>query len=333
MVAVTMWGVVLPEGNDLPARALSVDDLILLQKVAAEGAHAIAGMGESAQSLLDDLNARGLLTARPAPASEGAPSSGEAAVPERDPGLEEHFILVSPVVLRLHAAGFEHLARDGQVLLRLTAVELHAATEFRTEISARAAWRQHVERAGAERLDEVAFVRLLRRLVGGELLQRLDPGGSSRQHALSRWDRDIRVATERERRLTEAVGRELAAHDAGERTRRARTGVTRPRVVPIHFQWRITPLALGMIVAYAKRYEGGRLDDFYEFSPTWLGDGVRVPGPGGPPAIYLFSHYIWSSADNLALSAKLSASAASPWAAVASPSPRTAMSTCGWARK
>ena len=308
MVAVTMWGVVLPEGNDLPARALSVDDLILLQKVAAEGAHAIAGMGESAQSLLDDLNARGLLTARPAPASEGAPSSGEAAVPERDPGLEEHFILVSPVVLRLHAAGFEHLARDGQVLLRLTAVELHAATEFRTEISARAAWRQHVERAGAERLDEVAFVRLLRRLVGGELLQRLDPGGSSRQHALSRWDRDIRVAVERERRLTETVGRELAVHDASERARRARTGVTRPRVVPIHFQWRITPLALGMIVAYAKRYEGGRLDDFYEFSPTWLGNGVRVPGPGGPPSIYLFSHYIWSSADNLALSAKLKAS-------------------------
>ena len=36
LVAVTMWGVVLPEGNDLPARALSVDDLILLQKVAAE---------------------------------------------------------------------------------------------------------------------------------------------------------------------------------------------------------------------------------------------------------------------------------------------------------
>ena len=45
MVAVTMWGIVLPEGNDLPARALSLDDLILLQKAAAEGAHAIAGKG------------------------------------------------------------------------------------------------------------------------------------------------------------------------------------------------------------------------------------------------------------------------------------------------
>src|SRR5262245_64081277 len=41
MVAVTIEGVILPDANDLPARLLSLDDLVLLQKLAAPGGAAL----------------------------------------------------------------------------------------------------------------------------------------------------------------------------------------------------------------------------------------------------------------------------------------------------
>jgi radical SAM superfamily enzyme YgiQ (UPF0313 family) len=190
-------------------------------------------------------------------------------------------------------------------LLRLTATELMAASELRTEITGGEAWRRHAERAPTAHLDEAAFLRLLRRLIASGLLQRLDD--ASRRRMISRTDREIRVAYQREQRLTQTLTRDLADHDAREQARRQRTGTVRPRVVPVNFSWRITPLALGMVVAYAKQYDGGRLDEFYEFRPAWS-DGVSpMPEPGGPRAMYLFSHYLWSSAENLAMSAKLKA--------------------------
>lgn len=308
MVAVTLRGVVLPDTNDLPARVLSLDELVLLQKLAASGGQALLRMRSPGQAVVDDLRVRGLLGFASAQANGDPVGPDETVFPVPEPRPEEHFVLTTPVVLRLRATGFEHLARDGRVLLRLTAVELLAASEFRTVTAAGQAWRHHAEQAGAARLDEGMFVRLLRRLLGTGILQRFDSEDTSRHRPLSRTDREIRIALQRERRLTQTITHDLAAHNVREHARRARSGVTRPRVVPVHFQFRITPLALGMVVAYAKQYDGGRLDEFYEFHPAWLGDVVGTPAPGGPRAIYLFSHYIWSSPDNLALSAKLKAS-------------------------
>lgn len=307
MVAVTIEGVILPDANDLPARLLSLDDLVLLQKLAAPGGAALLLSAGPEQALVDDLRARGLLGFALAQANGDTAAPSETPVSATEPRWEEQFVLTTPVVLRLRAAGFEQLSGDGRVLLRLSAAELLAASEFRTVIGGDHAWRRHGERVGSARLDEAAFRRLLGRLLSSGLLQRFSED-ASRRRVLSRTDREIRIAYQRQHRLIQTVTRDLAAHGAGEQTRRARSGVTRPRVVPVHFQWRITPLALGMIVAYAKQYDGGRLDDFYEFYPAWLPDVLGVPAAGGPRAVYLFSHYIWSSADNLALSAKLKAS-------------------------
>jgi radical SAM superfamily enzyme YgiQ (UPF0313 family) len=307
LVALTSQGVVLPSANDLPSRVLRLDELVLLQELVASGGQAGPGEGHVAQGLVDDLLARGLPASGLAQANGEATWPGDDAIDGREPGAEEQLLLITPVVLRLRAAGFEQLARDGRVLLCLTPVELQAASEFRAASTAGQAWRRHVEQAGAARLDRATFLRLVRRLLGSGLLQRLDSEQSSGHRVLSRTERDIRIALQRQSRLIETLTSEVAAHDARERARRARTGVRRPRVVPVHFQWRVTPLALGMVVAYAKQYEGGRLDNAYEFRPTWLGDIVDMPAPGDPPTIYLFSHYIWSSAENLAVSAKVKA--------------------------
>src|SRR4030095_7713886 len=106
----------------------------------------------------------------------------------------------------------------------------------------------------------------------------------------------------RQRVLSAAIERRIAEHDAAARARDAETRVKRTPVVPVHFQWQIPPLALGMIMAYAKAYEGGRLCQHYDFRPDWLTDTSRaVPACDGTP-IYLFSHYVWSSAPNLARS-------------------------------
>src|SRR5262249_47244635 len=308
LVALTSRGPILPDANDLPARVLNLDELVLLQKLAAAGAGAVLGAGSAAENLVDDLRARGLLEIALARASDEAAPPDEGKISVDEPRRDETFLLITPVILRLGAAGFEQLGRDGRVLARLTPAEVMAIGEFHAPTAATEAWRRHAGPTRAARLDGAAFLRLLHRLLGSGLLQRLDSEHPSAQRVLSRQDRDIRIAMQRQQRLIACLTDDLARHDTREQGRRARTGVQRPRVVPVHFQWRITPLALGMVVAYAEQYDGGGLDDGYEFSPAWLGDIVGVPAAGGPPSIYLFSHYVWSSAENLALSAKLKAS-------------------------
>jgi radical SAM superfamily enzyme YgiQ (UPF0313 family) len=78
-------------------------------------------------------------------------------------------------------------------------------------------------------------------------------------------------------------------------------------VIPVHFQWQLPPLSLGMIMAYARAYDGGRLREDYDFRPDWTGEERKIAAASDPPAVYLFSHYVWSSAQNLAFSAKVKA--------------------------
>jgi len=303
LIALTSQGPVLPPANDLPARVLTLDELTLLQQLAA-GKPATSVRGAWADALVDDLRARGLLDAL---CATGEAASGEASNGVHAPRLEESFLLVIPIVLRLAGGGFEQIGRDGRVRSRLTPVEVLAASEFHVEITAAEGWRRHAERAGAARLDEAPFLRLLGRLLGVGLLQRGDAELAPGRRVLSRQERDIRIAIQRQQRIIDTLRQGVVAHDAAEEARRARTGVTRPRIAPVHFQWQNPPLALGTVVGYAKQYDGGRLDEFYEFHPAWLGDVVKMPVPGDPPTIYLFSHYVWSSAQNLAFSAKLKA--------------------------
>jgi radical SAM superfamily enzyme YgiQ (UPF0313 family) len=75
------------------------------------------------------------------------------------------------------------------------------------------------------------------------------------------------------------------------------------RRVPVYCVYRTTghpPLALGMIVAFAKIYKNGLLNEYYEFIPGYIStlkmmmEGAAKHGPG----IFLCSDYLWSSEQN-----------------------------------
>jgi radical SAM superfamily enzyme YgiQ (UPF0313 family) len=302
MLAMTLKGLVLPEADGLAERALSPAEVLLLEE-AAEGRASIATW-QSHGGFLDELKARGLLGAVAAPSSEASVGGPVEAKRFRD---GDQLVLATPVIFRLGRSGFEQLDHDGRVRVRLSGAELLATTEFRRPTSAAQAWVNHRNVAGVSALDESSFRALVRRLVDSEVLGAFDSGDTLRQRSLSREEREIRRAILRQREIGAAVDDGLAQHVAAERKRVARTGITRTPVVPVHFQWQIPPLALGMIVAHAEASEGGRLREHYDFHPAWLSDTNRIPPAGKGTAIYLFSHYIWSSAQNLEYSAKVKA--------------------------
>ncbi len=90
---------------------------------------------------------------------------------------------------------------------------------------------------------------------------------------------------------------------------RAGTNVLLTRVFPVYDP--ITPpnLALGLILAYAKVHDGGRLNDHYDLDPYWLvrRTGLRRLVGDGRPAVFLFSSYVWSHDETLAISAAVKA--------------------------
>ena len=83
----------------------------------------------------------------------------------------------------------------------------------------------------------------------------------------------------------------------------------RTRVFPVYDP--ITPpnLALGLILAYAKVHDGGVLNDHYDLDPYWLvrRTGLRRLVGDGRPAVFLFSSYVWSHHETLAISAAVKA--------------------------
>ncbi|HLY36850.1 MAG TPA: hypothetical protein VKU61_02365, partial [Candidatus Binatia bacterium] len=250
MVVVTLEGVMLPEVDGVPSRALGLGELRLLEALAGRGAPSLGAVGsdfhdgDGLEGFVDELRMRGLITAPGARAATRAFEGVDAPAAEREPADSDQLVLVTPVILRLGPGGFEHFDHDGRVRIRLDAVELVAAGEFRRPVTSAQARLGHKRRAGASGLGERAFTGLVHRLIGAGLLERFDPDDPSLR-ALSRQDREMRRAVARQRVLAAAVVRRLAEHDAAERERETRTGTTRTPVMPVHFQWQLPPLALG----------------------------------------------------------------------------------------
>ena len=112
----------------------------------------------------------------------------------------------------------------------------------------------------------------------------------------------------------ESLASEVHGHDVGIRFHRAAararaaeraTDASIVPVYPVHAPLGQPPLALGLVVAYARSVDNGRLNQTFDFRSvcyrdpdqwrrTWQRDG---------PGVWLFSHYAWSSDSLLELSA------------------------------
>jgi hypothetical protein len=89
----------------------------------------------------------------------------------------------------------------------------------------------------------------------------------------------------RYQRLNDAVRQEVANSDADERERVANGGRARVRVISVQQNGSIFPLALGMIVAFAKSYRGGLLREHYLFHPDWLIRPAKVRALTRQPSV------------------------------------------------
>jgi radical SAM superfamily enzyme YgiQ (UPF0313 family) len=110
-------------------------------------------------------------------------------------------------------------------------------------------------------------------------------------------------------------GRAKAYHDAEaglieileeERTRAASGAARRPIVIAVDAD-EIPLLSLGTLMAYAKAYDGGRLEQIYRFAPLLYTSPDRLAkflAQLPPwPTVFLFSDYLWTRDANLHMSA------------------------------
>jgi radical SAM superfamily enzyme YgiQ (UPF0313 family) len=198
-----------------------------------------------------------------------------------------------PVVLRLRDGAFEILDHDGLRRAALTPEETHALKVLLRPVSGRAALA--AAQSSGSPLDEAAFAALLGRLDGAGVL-RATESVPTLTTGMAAVDRDVIVRT--------VFDRHAAAQDAAERAREERTGKRRVKVVPVAFDIG-TPAGLGMIVAYAKAFENGRLDEVYDFRTDWVWSDDRLEQFTASPAIYLFSNYLWSHERCIAVSQRI----------------------------
>lgn len=191
-----------------------------------------------------------------------------------------------------HYLWFDH---QGTLLLRLTLAEVLAVSTFTLPITVADARVQYLETCGPGGLSAAQFDDLVGRLAGANLfgLPRKEAQG-----AVSRLAAPVNVAE-----IQSLIDARVAAHDEEVR----KSGKSLVQVVPVNTQAGTTPASLGLLMAYAKDYEGGKLQDRYDFVPMFLIDEDRIVGRAATPGIFIFSNYIWTVEANLALSAAVKA--------------------------
>lgn len=252
---------------------------------------------------------RGLLVepcfARPDPAITAAAPSPTRV--QRPTGVS--VAVVTPRFFRIGRGRFEDIDHEGRLRAALSAVELAATASLGGPGGADERLSAHRRACGALALDEPSFVALLDQLyAAGALIvgerdetAEVESALRTRRRASDRDD-----GSERDWQTLRRLGAVLSgrgdASEAAERNREERTGHTRVRVVPVQQNGTILPLALGMIVAAAKAYDGGRLESEYAFHPDWLMRPSKVRALAPRPTVYLLSNYNWSHQHNLMVS-------------------------------
>jgi radical SAM superfamily enzyme YgiQ (UPF0313 family) len=275
----------------LAGRDVGPLDVLVGAPVDGTGAPVDATGGPGGTEALADLVAA--LDARPGP-----DPTWPAAPPARDaPPVDPATVLQAPLPTPLLATGRGYLAwpaRSAQPVL-LGADEVGVLSCFATPVPPEALGPERQPGnpllATAARRDAAVAA-----LVGAGLL-----GTEVAVPYRATWDggrADARRVHHRTRRLVRQGAAQLA--DRPPRDGRVpvfaveRSASTRP------------PLASGMLLAAVAAHEGGRLLEAYDPVPDWhLRPGTVRRALRDGPGVLLFSDYVWSTAENLAMSAKV----------------------------
>ena len=200
--------------------------------------------------------------------------------------------IASPVSLVVERGQYLWYDHPGRLRARLTLPEVRAAAMFCLPIKPEAAKARYLKRGEADALDAAQFDDLVSRLAGAGLL--IEPTHAEEGSHAPAPTTDGRAIVQA------AVDRMVAEHDQASDGRRV-------PVVPVNTDHAVAPTSLGLLVAYAMEFEGGRLRDKYDFVPLFLADETRVIERAASPGIFLFSNYVWNVDENLKLSAAIKA--------------------------
>jgi hypothetical protein len=294
-------------------QALATDEPVTVAEVIDQVATKSGADADRLWTLLGELDARKLLVGDRANVRSDGSRHASVHAPEleyvqpamerddaADPDAGELRAVPTPFVFGIGKDGFEHIDHDGRVRVRLDAVEFVAAIAFRRPRAVEQAYDEQRVELGPNALSESRFQTLVDLLTASGLLTRFNATGPD-----SRENRVARAVIRAQKRLGDSVNRHVAEHVAAERQREARTGTKRIKVVPVEVNGNPMPLALGMLIAYVKAYDGGRLEEHYRFPPEWLTREHKLDVLAEDPGIYLFSNYIWSHPKNMAFSKRL----------------------------
>ena len=251
----------------------------------------------------------GYLTA--APVAPAAPARRRVAAAPAAPAAAVHstgavVVVPTPFSALVAAGGFELWDHHARRRCVLTAVELFALRAVTQPRSVAAAYHDHRAAAGPLALDERAFGDLLGRLCAGGFATLVSARRVEAPQIFGSQGSVALTLSEQQGRLQQVFARRAAERDAVERARASRTGTIRAKVVPVAFD-ACPPLGLGLIMAYAKVYGGGGLEEFYDLRPEWVWIEERLAINTERPAIYLFSNYLWSHAQCMQVSAQVKA--------------------------
>ncbi|MCR9107234.1 MAG: radical SAM protein [Gammaproteobacteria bacterium] len=250
------------------------------------------------KAYIEALSAAGAITtAQPQPVMAAEAPAGPVSLPEAE------LLIPPPVLLLPHAGRYHWYNHEGEKLLGLTLAEAQAAAMFCKPTTA-AAVRQRC--AQAQRGSSLSathlptpddFDRLFERLVLAGVFE----AGDLVTRSQARVDGPKPVTKDPKAIVQASVDARVAEHDRSN----AQRGL--PAVIPVNTFHGAAPAALGLLVAYAMEYDGGVLKDRFDFVPLFLADKQRLLERASSPGIFLFSNYLWTVDENLALSAAIKA--------------------------
>jgi radical SAM superfamily enzyme YgiQ (UPF0313 family) len=275
-----------------------------VDRIIEEVAHDIDVPVGGLRDFVDALAQRGLLDADgslPSRPGDDAPDRRTTVVDDIE--LPAGALVLAPVItLKPTASGFCAYDHEGCQMICLSPREVVVADLFRLPASLD----DVVERAealGTVGLPRDEVVDLVRRLLRVRLIEQFDPSVGSPRDGGEQFTAKLREAIRRKQLVIAAQDHEVEkVRDEMSNDPRLRTKVAVVPVADIEM-WATPPLALGMLVAYAKVHDGGRLNEQYRFHPRWVSTRENLAEASEEPAIFFFSNYMWCHAENLALSA------------------------------
>jgi radical SAM superfamily enzyme YgiQ (UPF0313 family) len=316
MVASLVRGVLLPRYGQASEVPLALAHLLLVDALARGSSRPLGQVvvsvvdttGASEAELFEfvsELDERSLLvdaasaTPRASDVVDRAPAQGVA----RDE--DAVWVMNIATLFRVGPEGFEHYDHAGRRTLGLDPIELHFASQFRLPSTADAAYEAHLNAAGPLALERAHADLVVDRILGAGLLQPFDPDNPVHV-GHNKAVEEMRKALGRKHRVLQGLAADVVAHCADEDRRAESSGVRRTQVVPVagaDNYWNTPPLSMGYLVAYAKAYKGGALEQRYGFHPRWVSSREQLEEVARDPGVFIFSNYIWNHDENMELSA------------------------------